>query len=867
MNTTINLGGPAWSVREALGDTWQWYLDKPVTARNNAGDATARAGLAPGWLPARVPGSVIGDLHRAGELPDPYAGRNSRHAEWVAARTWVYRREFEVPTLSTGDRAVLCADGVDPGARVYVDTEEVGRLDGLYHHGRFDITHLVADGGTHRLAVVVDPAPPGEPQVGRTDRVTRHAPRMGYGWDFCPRLVHQGIWRGIRLEVGTRHLSDVQIRAELSADLASGRIHVTAAIESDDGADPVVDVVARDPEWRVVARTQMRPHQDRRLTADLEIPAPSLWWPRGWGEQHLYTVELGAVAEGGATAGYTATMGFRHAEMVPNAGAPAGALPYTAVINGRPMELIGWNWAPADALYGEIDPATVEHLVDLAARSGARILRVWGGGLVETEEFYDACDRAGLLIWQEFSQSSSGMQSAPATSPGFVAHLRHEARVVVPPRTRHPALLMWGGGNELEDDDGPLDDTRSPALTALRDEVARLDPGRHWAPTSPTGPLFHNRIDVISDRPDDLHDVHGPWEHQGLEAHYTLYNQGTALAHTEFGVEGMANRRLWQALVSPEDRWPTGRENPVYRHLGDWWNNTELVQDCFGGRLDGPEEVRRASQFLQATGLAYAVEADRRRWPRSSMVIPWQLAESYPNAWCTAVVDHAGEPKPAYHAVTRAYLPERVTARVERLAHTGGLAAVEAWVWSEPGRASGGQVTARLLTAGGHLVAEDTWAIPEPVGYPQAAGRLAADLGDIAERPDRGLLFWELLWHDAGSSLIDRELVVLSAGRDLTPLLDLPRAEVRVDVTSQPGAPVTTVTVEHAAGPAVVGLHLSDDRPAGVPGWAVVDVDPRPLLPGETRTFTVTWRSAPPPWRLRLESWNTDPLPLEGTAS
>ncbi|NDL60512.1 glycoside hydrolase family 2 protein [Phytoactinopolyspora mesophila] len=880
MKTTIDLSGPAWSVREALGDTWRWYVDKPVTARNNVGEATARAGLAPGWLPARVPGSVIGDLSRAGELPDPYVARNSRCAEWVAARSWVYRREFGAPAPAPGERAVLCFDGVDPGARVYVDAVEVGTLDGLYRPGRFDVTELVADGGAHRLAVVIPPAPPGEPQVGRTDRVTRHAPRMGYGWDFCPRLIHQGIWRDVRLEIGTVHLSDLRVRAELDADLGSSRVHVAAVLEAADGASPAVKIAVRDPYGVTVADTDASvvdldadknsvaspAPRSHRFTTVVHVSAPLLWWPKGMGEQRLYTVEVRVSDTAGQAVQHTTTVGFRHVEMRPNTGGPAGALPYTAVVNHRPMELIGWNWAPADALYGEIDQSKVEHLIDLAARCGARILRVWGGGLIETEQFYDACDRAGLFVWQEFSQSSSGMQSAPSTSPGFVEHLREEARVVVPSRTHHPALLMWGGGNELEDDHGPLNETRSLALTALRDEVARLDPGRHWVPTSPTGPVFHNRLDVIDVRPDDMHDVHGPWEHQGLEAHYTLYNQGRALAHTEFGVEGMANRRLWRSLVPAADRWPTGRDNPVYRHLGDWWNNTEVVQDCFGGRLRTPDQVRRASQFLQATGLAYAVEADRRRWPRSSMVIPWQLAESYPNGWCTAVIDHSGEPKLAYHAVARAYLPERVTARVDRMAHDGGHAAVEAWIWSEPGRAEGGQVTAKLLTSAGGEVAAESWSVPGRVDQPGAAGMLMADLAGVGDLGDP-VLFWDLEWRAADSSLIDRERVVLSSGPNLAPMLDLGRAELRVDVTSRSDDASTLVRVEHAGGPAVVGLQLSDDRPAGLAGWAVVDLDPRPLLPGETREFAVTWRSAPPSRRLLLESWNTDPLIVEDIAS
>lgn len=869
----VDLGGDGWSIREALGDTWQWFVDKAVVARNNTGSAADAAQRTPGWLPARVPGAIIADLHRAGELSDPYVGRNSRHAEWVATRSWVYRRDVDLPPLGVGERAVLCLDGIDPAASVYVDGRFAGRVDGLYHSARIDVTGYVSDGGPHRLAIVVEPAPPSEPQVGRTERVQVHAPRLGHGWDFCPRLIHQGIWRGVRLDVGRCQLAGVTVRPELDSDLRSARVHLAADVEVPSGTEATLEVVLR-AGVEVIAAAHVpagppEPSTERtdvhRVEHVMEVAEPRLWWPRGLGEQHRYTVQVRAVTNDGASTPWSGAVGFRHVTWVANHGAPPGALPYTAIVNGRRTELIGWNWAPADALYGEIDARKVAHLVDVAARSGARLLRVWGGGLVETPEFYDACDRAGLFVWQEFSQSSSGMQSAPADSAQFIEHLRAEARAVIPPRLRHPSLLLWGGGNELEDDDGPLDDDRSPALAALHEQVAALDPGRAWLPTSPTGPRFANRLDVIDTDPDGMHDVHGPWEHQGTEEHYTLYNRGQALAHTEFGVEGMANRRLWSRLIPVADRWPVGRDNPVYRHLGDWWNNAELVQQVFGGRLDDPDAFRRASQLLQATGLTYAVEADRRRWPRCSITLPWQLAESYPNAWCTAVVDHAGEAKPALHAVRRSYRPERVTARVDRLTHPGGVVAVEPWLWSEPGRPRGGRVEARLLDEAGRCVAHESWQIDDPVGRPRSVGRFEVKpsaVGDAATP----IMFWDLHWQDAAGELVDRETVLLSTGHDLAPLLDLAPAELVFHVERSSDDRRWTVTVDHVAGPVVVGLQLSDDRPLESSGWFVVDADPRPLLPGHQRRFTVEWRHDTGPRRLLLEAWNVPPATLTDDA-
>ena len=215
----------------------------------------------------------------------------------------------------------------------------------------------------------------------------------------------------------------------------------------------------------------------------------------------------------------------------------------------------GWNWCPLDPLYGVPRPEKLQRLLVLAAASGANLVRVWGGGLIETDEFYDHCDRLGLLVWQEFSQSSSGIDSVPSDDPGFVATLAADAREIVPRLRHRPSLAIWGGGNELDGDDS------TPALAALRAVVHELDPGRAWLASSPS--------------PDDR-DLHGPWEHQGLRKHYEHYDSRVCELHSEFGVEGMTNREAHEALIPEGERWPADRTNPVYEHLGAWWNNVPL---------------------------------------------------------------------------------------------------------------------------------------------------------------------------------------------------------------------------------------------------------------------------------------------------
>jgi beta-mannosidase len=602
---TTTLDGDGWTVREALGDTSDWFVGAPLPAAgNNVADASVAASAAPGWLSARVPGAVIDDLFRAGEVPDPRVGRNSRASEWAAERSWVYRRAVDLPQPNDGEMTVLEFDGVDPGADVYWDGEPIGELRGLFHGHRLVLSDAQRAAGRHRLALRVHPAPLSEPQVGRTERVKVHAPRLGYGWDFSPRLRHQGVWRSARLRTGALLLGDVHFSASLAnrepTESRNGIVTArwTSLAAPDSGMRPPLGKATASLEvfrdGSLVAATNTRA-EDGRIT--LNVPDPALWWPNMHGEQPLYTAKLTLRAvDGSVQDTRSRTLGFRDAVLVDNPEAPEGALGYTAVVNGARIPLVGWNWTPADTLYGSVDPRKVEHLLALAARSGARLIRVWGGGLIESEHFYDTCDRLGLLVWQEFSQSSSGMQSAPSTDPAFVALMRCEAEAIIPARAHHPSLLVWGGGNELDEDGVPLDDEHSPVLAALHAVVAEQDPGRAWLPTSPTGPEFHNRLDRIRANPLGQHDVHGPWEHQGLEAHYTLANAGTSLAHTEFGVEGMTNLRSLEALIPEGDRWPADRTNAVYRHLGEWWNTRpRSPSSSEAGRRGSPNSTGRVS--------------------------------------------------------------------------------------------------------------------------------------------------------------------------------------------------------------------------------------------------------------------------------
>jgi hypothetical protein len=654
---------------------------------------------------------------RAGEVPDIYHERNSRAAEWAADRAWTYRRLVETEPLRAGERAWLRFGGIDDAGHVVLDGQPVASHEGMFVPGEIEVTTKLREGGRHELAVVVEPAPESQPQVGRTSVVRIHKARMTYGWDFCPRLVHQGLWGSVELiTAGPVRLADVWARPSLDADGTSGRVTVRLALD-------------RTPETEVAVVTRAR--LDGVDVADVEV-------------------------------------------------------------------------APTE---------TVAELV---------------------------------FVVRE-----------PARDEPFVARMRREAESIVPLRRNHPSLAIWCGGNELQGPDGPLETARSPVLVALAEVVDRLDPDRIWLPTTPTGPRFGNRLEALRAAPDEHHDVHGPWEHQGLREQTVLWDAGTSRFNGEFGVEGMTTRRALERLIAPDHRWPADRSNPVYRHLGDWWNNAPLVEASFAGRIADLETLRRASQHLQADGLRYALEANRRRWPRNGGSIPWQLNESFPNAWCTSVVAHDGEPKPAFHAVRRAWARTLVCARLPAFVLDGSSTlAIEPWAWSEDGPAGRGTIAVRAIDADGSVMAETLAAVELDGRRPASPGPVALELGSSRG----GVVFLDLaLAAEAGGEEMARNRYALGRGSDLAGLLDLPPAEL--DVGVERDATSWCLTFANAGSAVAAGVLVTDDRRLDAPGWGVPDDSWFDLLAGEPRVVRVAWANdEPADRRLRIDGWNVAPI-------
>ena len=854
MRRTVVLDGD-WERRDFLDEAWRWSDALRRTEDSATDGPPAQAGISGGWRPARVPGSLIDDAWRAGEIPNPYVDRNSLAAEWLPQRTWLYRRAFGVPAEAPPN-AALRFDGLDPGGTVFLDGEEVGRHAGMFVPLEIDLQDRLRPGSRHDLVVVVEPAPSMPSQVGRTELARHHRSRMGYGWDFCPRMINTGIWRSVCLE--------------LRGDAWLGRPAIDVTLEGRGPASVQVSVPVRGEAdgARVVARlfgpgdsreaaSSTAPVVDGGAAILLRVNRVQRWWPNGSGDQPLYRLQLELEVGGTLLDRRETRIGFRTAALRLNAGAPEDALPYTLVVNGRPTWIRGWNWVPMDAAYGvPRPPGRLRHLVELLRRANVNLVRVWGGGLIESEAFYDACDEAGVVVWQEFAQSSSGVSNTPSDDPAFTDLMRREAESIVPLRAHHPSLAIWCGGNELADADGcPLDE-RHPVLAVLHEVVRRSASGRAWLPTSPSGPRFDNSLAAVADDPSSLHDVHGPWEHQGLAEQHALADATTNLLHSEFGVEGMTNLATLRATVTQPGRWTADRSDPVLAHRGGWWNNRPFVERTFGGDLS-LEELERASQHLQADGLRTLIEGDRRRWPRNAGSLPWAFNEPFPNAWSNAAVDYFGVPKPAYHAVGEAYAPILAGVSFASQALDGAPElAVVAWVVNDTDDRLDGPLTLRLADSSGRCLDRQTLVLAvEPNAVATAPSLTLTVPPDAAD-----LLVLDVTLRE------HRTRRLLSRTDTLGPMRRLRAATVDASVSTEGDR--WNIRLENGGQVAAVEVRLLDARPVGWPersGAAYLDANGLTLMPDEARAIAVDWRGVSPEDRaLRLAGWNVEDRVLTG---
>lgn len=679
------------------------------------------------WIDAEVPGGVARALYKAGYIEHPYVDMNSLKCEWIENRWWIYRCEFEGRALGERQRALLHFEGVDYACIVYLNGKKLGEHTGMYEDFTFDITEQYRTQEHLALEVLILHAPDEMGQIGRTSQTSTQKSRFNYKWDFSTRLVNLGIWQGVELILEEEAaLRDPYLHSDVD-EAGRGILEVQTEVALHEPAALRAEAVCAWEGEELCRQTLLG--KGMTFQGRLTVDKPRLWYPNGLGKQPLYDVTLTLYSGERVLDQRCFKQGIRHFEMVQNEQAPEGALPYTIVINGKRVYMKGVNVTPLDHIYGDVLPEAVDYQLRQAAALNANIVRVWGGGLIETEAFYDACDRLGLLVWQEFIQSSSGVDNIPSELPGFLELLERTAVHALKVKRNHTALVIWSGGNELMDENRKPQTIRNKNLSMLGGLVQQLDPTRFFVPTSPTGPESH-----IHPEPGKSHDVHGWWQYQGNGRQYSYFGDTDSLLHSEFGCDGMSSMQtVCRTLSRRPERPERMHDNDLWRFHGDWWCTYDREKTMFGPVEDIRRYIR-LSQWMQAEGLRFILEANqRRKWHNSGSII-WQLSEPWPNLSCTSIVDYYGHPKQAYAWTRKAFAPLHITLDYRRLDYAPGAVFSEKLVaLTDPGVQGEAELRWQVLGLDGQCFAEQTLRVQLDEAAATPVGDLTFTMPQTAE--------------------------------------------------------------------------------------------------------------------------------------
>ena len=638
-------------------------------------------------LPASVPGCVHTDLLAAGVIPDPFLGRNETEVAWVGRRDWTY--ETDLRTGSGHEQTDLVFEGLDTVAEVLLDGRVLGRTRNMHRSYRFDVTGLSGRLSVRFLSAYAE-AEAVRGTLGERpaayDEPFQYVRKMAcsFGWDWGPTLVTAGMWRPVRLEQwSTARIA--RVRPLVTVEQGVGVVELAVDVERTRVEAPLTVEAT-------VAGERVRASVDgTRGVVRLEVPAPRLWWPRGYGEQPLYEVELTLLHGDSALDVWRRRVGFRRVEL--DRSADEHGTGFTFVVNGERLFARGVNWIPDDVFPSRITRERYRERLTQAADAGVDLVRIWGGGIYESADFYDVCDELGLLVWQDFPFACAAY---PEEQP-LRGEVEAEARENVVRLMPHPSLVLWNGNNEnlwgfrdwgWEERLAGASWGEGYYLGVLPRVVAELDPTRPYTAGSPWSGSWEHHPN------DPAHGTHHSWEVWNRED-YAEYRANVPRFMAEFG---------WQAP-------------PAYATLRRALPGEELAADSPGmlhhqKADDGNGKLRRGlerhfvypegdfdrwhylTQVNQARAVATGIEHWRANWPVCAGTIVWQLNDCWPvTSW--AAIDGDGREKPLYHELRRLYADRLLTVQGRVLAVVNQGA--EAWA---------GVVRLRRMTVEGAVIGE-----------------------------------------------------------------------------------------------------------------------------------------------------------------
>ena len=760
------------------------------------------------WYPATVPGCVHTDLLSNKLIGDPFYRDNEKKLQWIGKTDWEYQTTFNVtPEVLARDNVDLIFEGLDTYANVILNDQALLSADNMYRTWRADAKPLLKPGANILRIRFRSPInevlplmgkmkyqlPAGNDQGEKTSPHTRKAPYQ-FGWDWGPRFVTSGIWRPLYLEAWDRaRVADLHI---LPKKVTAAAANLTAEVEVvSNSSSPATLVVDNLTNKGIAAKrvVSLAPGVNR-LALDFVIPHPALWWPNGLGAQPLYSFKARLLIDGKAIDAKTTRTGLRSVELRQQPDAAGKS--FTFVINGVPVFAKGANWIPADSFPSRIPKAKYRQLLESVRDTNMNMLRVWGGGIYERDDFYELCDEMGILVWQDFMFGCSLYPGDQA----FLDNVRQEAIDNVKRLRNRPSVVVWAGNNEIESgwfhwgwkDQLPAqlwDDYLKIFYGVLPEVCGSLDPSRPYWPSSPSSNL---EDDNESHKMGDAHYWH-VW-HASLP--FSEYEKQRPRFMSEYGFQSLPQIETVNTYTIPADH---DIASPVMLAHQRHPRGNQLIREYMLREYPEPKDFESflyVSQVLQAEGIKIGAEHLRRIMPHNMGSLYWQLNDTWPAAsWSS--IDYSGRWKALQYYARRFYSDILVSPQEEN-------GNVNVFVVSDRLQPANGQLNLTLLDFGGNQLWSQRQNLSIPALTSKSQTTIPISTLLAGKNPKEVVLLAEVL---VDGKIVSGNRHFFGAYKELS----FPRPQISYDVVAVRGG----IRVSLAADKFARAVYLSAPKYAG----------------------------------------------------
>lgn len=637
------------------------------------------------WLPAKVPGCVHTDLLANNRIPDPFYGENELDLQWIDKVDWEYETEFDVSSdMLSSSNLELVFNGLDTYADIYVNGQLILTADNMFRTWKADVKSLLKPAGNKLNVYFSSPIQKGlaqlEKQGTNLPAVNDHSEDGGvgdknlsvysrkapyhYGWDWGPRFVTSGIWKDVEL-VGwsESRISDVFIHQK-NVTSSSAELVAILEIEADNENTGVITLSAEgvsvNKEVNLKAGANL-------VSVPISIDQPKLWWSRGLGEQHFYHFTVSLSDHDRIVAEKTIRTGIRSIKVVREKDQRGKS--FYIELNGVPVFAKGANHIPNDSFVTEVTYERYKHEILSAVEANMNMLRVWGGGIYEQDDFYDLCDEHGILVWQDFMFACS-MYPGDAS---FLDNVRQEAEENVKRLRNHPSIALWCGNNEMDiawaeynveagwgwkEQYAP--EKRKEIWQAYEDVFHRIlpdvvdafAPDEEYWPSSPMADLTGNQ-EQHSNNHTTSGDIHYWDVWHGLKP-FEEYQDHVGRFMSEYGFQAFPEYKTVQTYAGQDDM---ELESAIMLHHQKNDRGNYLIKEYMDKYLPKPKDFPSflyMSQILQAEGVKVAIESHRRQKPYCMGSLYWQMNDCWPVAsW--ASMDYYGRWKALHYYAKKSF--------------------------------------------------------------------------------------------------------------------------------------------------------------------------------------------------------------------